>query len=122
MKRDELGRLGERVAARYYIQQGYTLLEHNYRVRFGEIDLILRDPEGDLVVCEVKTRSNPNPVCLPSASVTKAKQRKLVRVTSWYLQEAELYDVSVRFDVAEVTPIANGHWLVHIIKQAFAAT
>ena len=53
----ETGRKGEAVAARYYQQRGCLLLAHDYRTRMGEIDLILREPDGTIVLCEVKTRS-----------------------------------------------------------------
>ena len=54
----ETGRKGEAVAARYYQQRGCLLLAHDYRTRMGEIDLILREPDGTIVLCEVKTRSS----------------------------------------------------------------
>ena len=41
MNRADLGHMGEAVAAKYYIRQGYLLLNHNYRTRMGELDLIL---------------------------------------------------------------------------------
>ena len=40
MNRANLGHTGEAVAAKYYIRQGYLLLNHNYRTRMGELDLI----------------------------------------------------------------------------------
>ena len=122
MDRAETGRRGERAAARYYIQQGCTLLEHNYRIREGEVDLILRDPEGVLIMCEVKTRTNPNAVCRPSNSVTKAKQRRLILAASSYLQQTGQSEAFTRFDVAEVTLLDSGRWIVHIIKSAFDAS
>lgn len=121
MDRAEVGRRGEIAAARYYIQRGCVLLEHNYRIREGEIDLILRDPDGVIIFCEVKTRTNPHPVCRPSNAVTKAKQRRLILTASYYLQQTDQRDFFARFDVAEVTPLDSGHWIVHIIKRAFDA-
>ena len=118
----EVGRRGERAAALYYIQRGCTLLEHNYRIRGGEIDLILRTPEGHIVICEGKTRTNPNAVCRPSASVTRAKQRRLIRAARYYLSETNQQEAFVHFDVAEVTPLDSGRWMVHIIKRAFDAS
>ena len=41
-----LGKKGEAVAARYYLNQGYTLLEHNYQCRLGELDLILQKQQA----------------------------------------------------------------------------
>ena len=69
MDRAEIGRRGEAVAARYYLKQGCTLLVHNYRVKMGEIDLILLEPDGTLVFCEVKTRQ-------PDSLIERRKQNK----------------------------------------------
>ena len=57
MGRAETGQRGEAAAARFYQKQGAELLGHNYHTRMGEIDLILREPDGTLVFCEVKTRA-----------------------------------------------------------------
>lgn len=120
MDRAEIGRTGEAVAARYYQKQGCELVAHNYCTRMGEIDLILREPDGTLVLCEVKTRS-PDPLAAPAAAVTPAKQRRLIRTAEYYLQHTGQSDEPVRFDVAEVTPLDSGRWMVHIIKSAFTA-
>lgn len=120
MDRAETGRTGEAVAARYYQKQGCELVAHNYRTRMGEIDLILREPDGTLVLCEVKTRS-PDPLAAPAAAVTLAKQRRLIHTAEYYLQQTGQSDEPVRFDVAEVTPLDSGRWMVHIIKGAFCA-
>ena len=92
MDRAETGRRGEAAAARFYEKQGAALITHNYHTRMGEIDLILREPDGTLVFCEVKTRAKDS-----------------------------LSDEPVRFDVAEVVPLDSGRWMVHIIKGAFCA-
>ena len=120
MDRAETGRTGEAVAARYYLKLGCELVAHNYRVRMGEIDLILREPDGTLVFCEVKTRS-PEPLASPASAVTRDKQRKLIRTAQYYLQQTGQSDEPARFDVAEVTPLDSGRWMVHIIKGAFTA-
>ena len=120
MSRAEIGRRGEAVAARYYLKQGCTLLVHNYRVKMGEIDLILREADGTLVFCEVKTRAVDS-LDTPAAAVTKAKQRRILRTAMLYLQRTDQSDVPMRFDVAEVTPLDSGRWMVHIIRGAFTA-
>ena len=120
MDRAETGRTGEAVAARYYQKQGCELVTHNYRTRMGEIDLILREPDGTLVFCEVKTRA-PGSLDVPAAAVDAAKQRRILRTAMLYLQKTDQSDVPMRFDVAEVTPLDSGRWMVHIIKGAFTA-
>ena len=57
----------------------------------------------------------------PAAAVTPAKQRRLIRTAEYYLQHTGQSDEPVRFDVAEVTPLDSGRWMVHIIKGAFTA-
>ena len=46
MNRAETGRRGEAAAARWYQKQGAQLLAHNYHTRMGELDLVLREPDG----------------------------------------------------------------------------
>ena len=120
MGRAETGQRGEAAAARFYQKQGAELLGHNYHTRMGEIDLILRDADGSLVFCEVKTRAVDS-LDTPAAAVTKAKQRRILRTAMLYLQRTDQSDVPMRFDVAEVTPLDSGRWMVHIIKGAFTA-
>ncbi len=114
----EMGRRGEAVAARYYLKQGCTLVAHNFCTRMGEIDLIVKEPDGTLVLCEVKTRSE-DPLASPACAVTPAKQKKLIRAAKAYLQQTNQSDEPIRFDVAEITPLDSGRWMVHIIKGAF---
>ena len=75
MDRAETGRRGERAAALYYIRRGCTLLEHNYCIRGGEIDLILRDPAGVIIICEVKTRLSDK-FGSAAEAVVRAKEQK----------------------------------------------
>ena len=117
MDRAGTGRRGEAAAARFYEKQGAALITHNYHTRMGEIDLILREPDGTLVFCEVKTRAKDS-LDTPAAAVNAAKQRRIIASAAWYLQSTHQSDEPVRFDVAEVVPLDSGRWMVHIIKGA----
>ena len=77
MNRAETGRRGEAAAARWYQKQGAQLLTHNYHTRMGELDLVLREPDGTIVICEVKTRSQ-GMLQRPAAAVDPAKQHRLI--------------------------------------------
>ncbi|MGN0708157.1 MAG: YraN family protein [Faecalibacterium sp.] len=121
MSSAQLGQRGEAAAARYYQKQGYALITHHFCTRMGELDLILRGPDGMLVFCEVKTRS-PGALARPAAAVDAGKQRRLIRTAQIYLQQTGQSDVPMRFDVAEVIPLDSGRWMVHIIKSAFLCT
>ena len=53
----ETGNYYERLAGAYLEQEGYEILEYNYRCKTGEIDIIAREA-GYLVFCEVKYRAS----------------------------------------------------------------
>ncbi len=110
-----VGRAGEEAAARYLEQQGYVVLERNYRLRSGEVDIIARD--GDyLVFVEVKTRSGGR-FGSPFEAVDQRKQRRIARTALAYLAERNR-EMPVRFDVAAVFP-ANGSFRVELLRNAF---
>ena len=93
------GMQGEAMVARYLREQGYKLVAHGYRSRYGEIDLIAW--EGNILCfVEVKTRTNLD-MALPREYVTAQKQNKLRKTAMMYLAEKRL-DCCARFDVAEV--------------------
>ena len=76
MNRAEIGRRGEAATARWYQKQGAQLLAHNYHTRMGELDLVLREPDGTIVICEVKTRSQ-GVLQRPAAAVDPAKHHRM---------------------------------------------
>lgn len=116
MNRAKLGRTGEAIAAKYYIRQGYLLLNHNYHTRFGELDLILYK-ENTVVFAEVKTR-NSTARMAPAEAVDAAKCQRLAAAAAQYLQRSPYADAVIRFDVVEVMPGTDG-WRVHCIPNAF---
>lgn len=87
MSNKGVGRRGEDVAADYLGQQGYQIVERNFRTRFGEIDLICWD-DRDLVFVEVKARTSHR-FGLPEEAITWRKRQKLRQLISLYLQEHE---------------------------------
>ena len=117
MDRAQTGHRGEAIAAKFYLQQGYRLLTHNFRTRMGELDLVL-EKDGVIVICEVKTRT-ANAVIRPGAAVDYNKQKKLVLAAQLYLQQTDRLEQTIRFDVAEVICLPEGKWQVHLIKNAF---
>ncbi len=113
---DTVGHKGEAIAAKYYQRRGWLLLNHNYRTRMGEIDLILYK-ENTLVFAEVKTRAGTM-LDRPAAAVDARKQQRLVLAAQQYLQRSPYGEADIRFDVVEVTPAGRG-WQVHCIPGAF---
>ncbi len=102
----------EGVALQYLIEQGLILKERNYLCKLGELDLIMHD-KSFLVVVEVRYRKNS---LYGSAveSVTKAKQKKLIAATQYYLQQSKIKS-PIRFDVIGITGDNLPEW----IRNAF---
>ncbi len=98
--RKEIGNLGEEMAARFLVMQGYQILETNYRCRSGEIDIIAKKSDRYHFV-EVKTRHG-NDYGTPAESVTQKKQHKIIMTAKYYLMSKRIRDVSVQFDVVEI--------------------
>lgn len=111
--RKATGRSGEDLAAQHLVQQGYTILERNYRLRIGEVDIIARDEEY-LVFIEVKTRRSKR-FGSPFEAVDIRKQQQIIRIASAYLQGKE---IPVRFDVVAVS-IKGKNAQVEVLKNAF---
>ena len=111
IRRSRLQRLlvvqGEGAAAGYLSDQGYSIIEKNWRAgRWGEIDLITCDPSGILVFVEVKTRTVTSTVeCgiypLGFEAINLSKQRKIIR-SAWRFQRERGYWSAVRFDAITV--------------------
>lgn len=96
--RRALGAHGEELAARWYIERGYRIIDRNWRCRAGEIDIVA--VRGRLVVvCEVKTRSS-DAFGSPAAAVTAPKQSRLRRLAFAWLDAHDARGRPLRFDVA----------------------
>jgi putative endonuclease len=104
-RRSALGRDGEDVAAAWYEDAGYEVIDRNWRRREGEVDLIVRR-DRTVVFCEVKTRTSDR-FGTGAESVLEAKQRRIRRLASRWLSELTPASgrsrVDVRFDVVSIT-------------------
>jgi putative endonuclease len=98
--RRRLGNFGEAAAAAHLAQQGYELLERQWHISTGEIDLIARH-DGQLVFVEVRTRSSSS-YGSPEESITAAKQARLIALAYAYLEAHGLHDAAWRIDVIAV--------------------
>lgn len=98
--RRALGASGEEAVAAWYLDQGYEVVERNWRCRAGELDLILRRGRT-FVFCEVKTRSS-DAFGAPVEAITRDKQVRLRHLAARWLEDAPLRPTEIRFDVASV--------------------
>ena len=99
MDKHSLGQFGEEQAARYLRRRFYTILERNYRCRFGEIDLIARRGRY-LVFVEVKQRHDAR-FAEAREFVTAQKQQRVIAAAQQWLSLHET-QLQPRFDVIEV--------------------
>jgi len=107
-------------ARRYLAAQGLELLDSNYRCRFGEIDLIMRDA-GTLCFIEVRFRKSLD-FGGASASITTAKQRKIVKSAQFYLStQPRPVRLALRFDALLIQQQRGGGLDFNWIQNAFYA-
>jgi putative endonuclease len=100
------------MAASWYLAQGYTILDRNWRCRDGELDLVVVRGR-ELVFVEVKARRTDR-FGVPAEAVTPMKQRRLRRLAVRYLRETEARAARLRFDVVS---ILDGR--LEVIEAAF---
>lgn len=98
------GKQSEQVASAYLESLGYSVLERNYRCRFGEIDIIAANA-GVLCFVEVKSLTSKWDESEISQMVGPAKMRRIRLTAIDYLNTVDLGGrfASMRFDIAAVT-------------------
>ncbi|MCP5246597.1 MAG: YraN family protein [Burkholderiales bacterium] len=104
----------EQTALSYLLGQGLELVERNYRCRFGEIDLVMSEGKT-LVFVEVRMRAS-DVFGGAAASITVAKQEKLLRAARHYLSGLR-HEPCCRFDAVLMTGIDNPR--IEWIRNAF---
>lgn len=107
--------------ARAYLQQrGLELLQANFRCRFGEIDLVMRDGDS---VCFVEVRFRKSTgFGGAAASITPAKRGRIVKAALHYLaQHRELARLALRFDALLIQQARGGELDFDWIRNAFYA-
>ena len=72
----QLGALGEQYAAAWLEEHGWTTLSRNWHTRYGELDIVMLNPEYTVVFVEVKSRRSMH-YGYPQEAITPAKQHNL---------------------------------------------
>lgn len=98
--KDDLGRRGEELAARYLTGRGYRILDRNWRCRLGEIDIVA-ERSGTVAVVEVKTRSS-TAYGHPFDAITPAKAARLRRLAVAWCDAAQRAPRTLRVDAIAV--------------------
>jgi len=107
---NDLGKLGEKVAARHLMLQGYSILAMDWRLGHKDLDLVAQK-DGTTVFVEVKTRSNNN-YGTPEEAVDEQKMRNLMSAAAAYMARNNV-NGPVRFDVIAITGTEEPFQLQH---------
>ena len=112
------GKLGEDEAQNYLIKHGYKIVERNYKLKYGEVDIIALKNKV-IIFVEVKTRLS-DLFGAPAEAVDIKKQQKIIKVAKQYLLRKNIYDCPCRFDIVEVY-LKDGRCKINHIEDAFWA-
>ncbi len=112
------GRSGEIRASHYLREKGYRILEMNYSVKEGEVDIVA-EKSGVLVFIEVKTRSN-RAFGDPLEAITESKQERIIAASHEYLvAHSGSPDVPWQIDVITLEQDPGKQWILNHYENAF---
>jgi putative endonuclease len=111
-----LGDDWERLAEKHLKGAGYRVLERNFRVKPGEVDLVAEE-KGVTCFVEVKGRRGEG-FGLPAEAVTAEKQRRIFRAAEAWLARERRAEAPCRFDVVSIRETPDGPE-VEILRDAF---
>jgi len=98
------GKLGEQMAAGYFTQAGYSIIEKNWRHSHWEVDIIA-SKNNVLHFIEVKTRRTKK-FGLPEENVNKKKIQYLINASAEYLDLHPEWK-RVQFDILAISILKN---------------
>ena len=112
---NELGKLGEEIAAQFLVHKGYHILDRNWVFKKGELDIVAQH-NNTLIIIEVKTRNSAF-FGDPQEFVTPSKIKMLVKTANAYILEHQLA-LEARFDIIAVLKNKKTQHIEHI-ENAF---
>ena len=118
--RQQLGMIGEELAALELTARGYAVVARRYRTRHGEIDIVC-EHEGTIVFVEVRARASAE-FGRAAESITDAKKRKVSAMAVDYLARNELANRPCRFDVVAIDNAMGAAPEITVYPNAFDAT
>jgi putative endonuclease len=96
-----LGKYGENRVADYRLNLGDEVIDRNWRVREGEIDLVTLDKTGTFHFIEVKTRSSLT-FGHPFEAITQPKLQRMQRLALGWLVTHDCFGCNYSIDIASV--------------------
>ena len=95
-----IGRLGEDYVCQQLTLRGWDVLQRNYRCPFAELDIVAKDPHGNLAIVEVKTRTSFS--WLDGYDCIGRKQLRRLAQACLFLGERNFCSHPARLDLALV--------------------
>lgn len=102
-----LGSFGESRVTDFRLQQGDEIIDRNWRVREGEIDVISLDKAGTFHFIEVKTRSSMA-YGHPFESISQVKLLRMQRLAMGWLVTHDCFGCQYSIDIASVLISPDG--------------
>ncbi len=110
-----IGSLGENIACKFLSTKGFSIIQKNYRKKWGEIDVIA---EKDHVVHFVEVKSvsrtyrlvnggNPIDGFMPEENIHPWKIKRLLRTINSYLSEKHLHDTDIEWQLDALVVVIN---------------
>ncbi len=105
----EKGIIGEKCVAKYLEHHNLEILQRNWKVKGGEIDIIAKASDNTIIFVEVKTREQGS-LTTPEEAITAKKKRCIIKAAEQYMQDKD--GLNGRFDVACV--ITQGEKVIEL--------
>jgi len=128
-QRQKIGQIGEDIATNYLKENGYKILDRNFKTKWGELDAIA-SKNKTIVFVEVKTlrvacselrrtdRGRPSEFS-PEDEITARKARQLRKMAQIYLSSKKLpLDIDQQIDVVAVEFNTLNDYAIRHIKNA----
>lgn len=117
MDKIKLGQIGEEMASMILIEEGYEIIERNYKCPLGEVDIIA-SKGNEVLFVEVKTRKSIT-MGRPAEAVTRKKKVHIINTANAYIKsiaaDNRLFNLkeklNYRFNVMEI--------MINNIENAF---
>ncbi|WP_119788922.1 YraN family protein [Flavobacterium anhuiense] len=112
---NDLGKLGEDLAAAYLEENGYSIVERNFVIQKAEIDIIAQK-DSILAIIEVKTRSSLD-FGSPQDFVKQKKIQLLIKAVNAYINDRKKdfqEDLEIRFDIIAVHKNGESFAIEHL--------
>ena len=124
MNTRESGAEAESFAAEWLIKKGWTILDRNFCMKGGELDIIAKK---DDTLAFVEVRSWDHQFWdggTPLETINPAKIKHIIKTATYYIQSKRMHfqDFNIRFDVAGLIKKEDGSFDINYIEAAFDAT